>query len=292
MVPPLKRASLKKKKNKRISKKSRRYKYKQRGGQEKTQFHFYCGNHYGDNILNLKFFYNISPTLKEKNIFIHYYYDTNYVKNRDELDRYVNTETLILHPLEEKPATAIQLWMGNDIGSTKHTDVDNYFNLFYKQILTYLGLQDLPIDTSLYQKEDYLLDIYNKLDPKFKDIDVLLLNNPPASGQFDFDKTAFDALANRLLSKKFKVVLLAPVGDIPSTNADGLSLQDIGAISTHAKYIIGTNTGALAPCFNIYTKKFVKKWIIFCKHGTKFNYIDAMILAKPEDVNTANTYIQ
>ena len=265
---------------------------KMKGGQEPKTFYFYNRMHYGDNILNLKFFYVNTKLLKEKGIQIHYYYDSVYIKDVKELERYVDPAVVHLHPLSEKPESAIELWMNNKINNIYWSNTGKYFNEFYKQILSYIGLADLKIDTSLYQKEDYLLDLYEKLDPKFKDIDVFLLNNEPASGQFDFDKTTLDALANRLLSKKLKVVVLKPVGDIPSTNADGLSLQDIGAISTHAKYIIGINTGALTPCFNSYTKNYVKKWIIFCKYGTKFDDIDAVVLAKPEDVNTADRYIQ
>jgi hypothetical protein len=263
-----------------------------KGGQEPKTFYFYNRMHYGDNILNLKFFYVNTKLLKEKGIQIHYYYDSLYIKDIKELERYVDPTVVHLHILSEKPESAIELWMGKTINNIKSSNIDKYFNKFYKQILIYLGLAHLKIDTSLYQKEDYLLDVYEKLDPKFKDIDIFLLNNEPSSGQFDYDKTTLDALANRLLSKKLKVVVLKPVGDIPSTNAAGLSLQDIGAISTHAKYIIGVDTGALTPCYNSYTKKYVKKWIIFCKYGIKFDDIDATILPNPEDVNTADRYIQ
>jgi hypothetical protein len=261
------------------------------GGMMKT-FHFYNRFHYGDNILNLKLFYVNTKLLKEKGIQIHYYYDNVYIKDVKELERYVDPAVVHLHPLSEKPESAIELWMGTPINNISYNHMDKYYIEFYKKIIEYIGMTDLPIDTSLYQKEDYLLDIYEKLDPKFQDIDVLLLNNPPASGQFDFDKTKFDALANRLISKKFKIVVLKPVGDIPSTNAAGLSLQDVGAISTHAKYIIGTNTGALTPCFNTYTKKYVKKWIIFSKDSAIFDEIETIVLPKSDNVNTANTAIQ
>lgn len=271
---------------------SRKKMINMKGGQESKTFYFYNRMHYGDNILNLKFFYVNTKLLKEKRIQIHYYYDSVYIKDIKELERYVDPAVVHLHPLSEKPESAIELWMDKIINNITSSNMDKYYNEFYKQILSYLGLADLQIDTSLYQKEDYLLDIYEKLDPKFKDIDVFLFNNEPTSGQFDFDKTTFDALAKRLLSKKLKVVVLKPVGDIPSTNTDGLLLQDVGAISTHAKYILGTNTGALTPCFNSYTKKFVKKWIIFCKYGTKFDYIETIILTNPEDVNTADRYIR
>lgn len=229
-------------------------------------FHFYTAYHYGDNLLNLKFFYNISDILRENNITIHYYYNTEYVKNRDELDRYVERDIVKLHPLEEKPANAVELWMGNNVSHINRVpSMDLFFAAFYQKILTYMGLDRLGIDTSLYQKENYLLPIYDKLPTKFKDVDILFINGEPKSAQFAYNKAETDAICVEL-SKRYRVVTTSPVNDmIPCTFTDGLKLQDIGAISTHAKYIVGTNTAPLIPCFNSYTKQNVKKWI-FVSH--------------------------
>ena len=97
------------KKRAKRSKKYRRNKrktYRSRGGQtpEKKTFYFYNKFHYGDHILNLKFFYNISNILKDNNILINYYYDVNYIKNIDELKRYVNSDlnVVTLLPLDRK----------------------------------------------------------------------------------------------------------------------------------------------------------------------------------------------
>jgi hypothetical protein len=241
------------------------------GNGSPSTFYFYNRFHYGDNILNLKFFYVNAKLLKEKNIRIHYYYDNNYIKNKTELERYVDPGVVELHQLSEKPVSAIELWMGNNIGSTNYTDFANYYNLFYKQILTYLGLQDLPIDTSLFQKEDYLLDLYNKLDPKFKDIDILIINSEPQSLQFQFDKVKMDELCIKL-AKTFKVVTTNEVNSsIPSTLTNGLTMQDIGAISTHAKYIIAVFTGPITSCLNFHTVNHVKKWFIIQNGVFKMN---------------------
>jgi hypothetical protein len=232
------------------------------GGNQVNTFHFYNDCHYGDNILNLKFLYNISKILKEKNIKIKYYYMNAYIKNIDELERYIDKEVLTLHPSSEKPHNAIQLWMGEPVNSIGNGEFQNFYNKFYKKILTHLGLNDMKIDTSLFQKEDYLLDIYNKLDPKFKDIDILIINGLPQSGQFDMDKTKMDAFIKDLASK-YKVVTTDEVSsNIVSTRIDKLKMQDIGAISTHAKYIIGVFTGPFTSLFNIHTKNYVKKWYI------------------------------
>jgi hypothetical protein len=227
-------------------------------------FNFYCDTRTGDNILNLKFFYNISHILKEKNIKINYYYESRHITSLDELERYVNKDVVHLDNIAKKPNDSIQLWMGNDINSIHYSAFDKYYDAFYKNILNVLGLNN--IDTSLFQKEDYLLDIYNKLDPKFKNVDILIVNAEPQSGQFIYDKNAMDTLCKNL-ALKYKVVTTTKVNDstIPCTIEDGLKIQDIGAISTHANYVIAVFSGPITSMFNTHTKNHVKKWFILDK---------------------------
>jgi len=258
----------------RKSSKRRKYVRRQKGGQNKevAVFNFYNKYHYGDHILNLKFLYNISNHLKDKNIKINYYYDPTYIKNLDEVQRYVNPDIVTLLPLEEQyrppstehPENRHELWMRYDIDGISYKKFDTYYSAFYNKILNILGLQNLSIDTSIYQKEDYLLDIYEKLDSKYKDVDILIINGKPNSNQFDYDKEKMDAMCIRLAGK-YKVATTILVNDtIPCTMSDGLKMQDIGAISTHAKYIIAVHTGPITTCCNSYTKASVKIWFVLC----------------------------
>lgn len=270
-----------KRKNKRYTRKR-----KLRGGSGPTKsFNFFNKYHYGDNILNLKFFYNISDILKKKGITVNYYFNTEYIKNKKEVERYVHPSgVVILHDMKYKPDGAAELWMGNDIDGVKGVDFDNYFKLFYRNILRTLGLEGEGIDTSLYQKEPYLEEIYNKLDPKYKDLDVLLINAEPRSEQIVYHKKKFEEMCIRL-SKSFKVAIVMPITEpadhkIPCTMTDGLAMQDIGAISTHAKYIVGIHSGPVTTCFTDATKKSVKKWILFADNGTHHTEINNLIATK------------
>ena len=238
-------------------------------------YRFFNRFHYGDNILNLKFLYNISHTLKEQNIKIEYYYDNKYIKNIDELDVYVNNSVVTLIPLEEKPESAIELWMGNPVSGTNRVDsFDYYYSLFYRQILANLNLDHYRIDTSLYQKEDYLLKIYENMEDKYKELDILFINSEPKSGQFIYDTTMTNEVC-MFLFKKYKIATTSPVNsEIPCTLTDGLKIQDIGAISTHAKCIIGANTGPICGCFNTYTKNNVIKWYLISDLNGKLNEIN------------------
>jgi len=264
------------KRNRRGRKRSRRH----RGGEPRA-ISFYNEHHYGDNILNLKFLYNISSKLTNRKI--NYYYQDTYNKKK-ELDRYVNKDIVQLLPLRSKPADAIHLWMGNDIGSVICTDFERYYELFYKNILSTLAI-NADIDTSLYQPEPYLEDIYKGLNPKFHDLDVLIINSHPQSGQFKiYDKAPIDNMCIRLQGK-YKIATTTPVNDaISCTMRDGLSLQDIGAVSTHAKYIIAVFSGPITACFNSSTKKHVKRWFILTTDPYIFTQIDCVLVARMEQL--------
>lgn len=249
---------------------------------ERREFHFHNGGHYGDNILNLKFLYNISEGLKQENILIYYHYP-GHCSKIEELEAYVDKGVVKLES-GPPPPEAIELWFKNEIdGVTGFSDMSKYYDLFYKKILRILGMEGRGIDTSLFQKEEYLIKIYEQLDPKYKDIDVLIINAVPQSYQFNYNKEQFDETA-RQLSKKFRVVTTSPVdSSIPCTIDDGLKMQDIGAVSTHAKYILAVFSGPLIPCFNLHTKEHVKKWLILQSYSPTFEGIDYRIVsALPE----------
>jgi len=277
-----------KKYRKRISRRRRR---RQRGGSK--EFHFYNAFHYGDNILNLKFFYNISQNLKDAGITIKYYYDPIYIKNSDELQRYLDSVVVSLHPLNEKPETAIELWMGNSnfVNNKSYNDVNEFYKVFYEKILSILGLNSKNINTSLFQKEDYLQGIYSKLDPKFHDLDILVINAEPQSQQIVYNKSKMDEMCIRL-SSKYKIATTSCINDsITCTIKDGLKLQDIGAISTHAKYIIGIHSGPITACFNTDTQKSVKKWIILDKHQITNTEIDMVLLDNFDKLDDVEQYL-
>ena len=254
---------------------------------EKKVVHFHCRFHYGDNIVNLKFFYNISQKLKENNIMIHYYYDNNQNKNAVEFQRYVDADTVTLRSISETPPESIELWMGMEIDGVGHVDFDVYFPKFYTRILTALNLQDQGIDVSLYQKEEYLLDIYNRVDDKYKDLDILILNSQPHSGQFPtYNIDTMNAMCRRLATK-YKIATSTYVDDsIPCTFTDGLAIQDIGAISTHAKVIVAVFSGPIIGCFNQYAKERVKKWILLLGHPVKFAEINITLVDNVDAVDS------
>jgi hypothetical protein len=233
------------------------------------EYIFYNLYHYGDNILNLKFLFNITPILKNYNIIIKYYYNSAYIKNRDELLIYKN-DVIHIDSIEnitsDNSKNSIHMWIGhyNNFNNISYNIFDTFFNLYYSNILNILNISDTSITTSLYQDESYLLDIYNKLDNKYHDIEILILNSVPQSGQYrEYNKEEWDKMCI-YLNEKYNIVVTTYVNDnIKCTMNDKLKIQDIGAISTHAKYIIGVHSGTITGCYNKYTQNNVKKWFIF-----------------------------
>ncbi len=228
-------------------------------------YHFYNEYHYGDNILNLKFLNNISPYLEKEDIIIYYYYNNSYITNVYELTNYIHTDRIKLDILINKPHNSINLWMEHFkyLNNISYNNFDIYFNLYYKNILSLLKLEKYEIDTSIYQQENYLTDKYNKLDNKYKDIDILILNSVPFSKQYNYNKSDWDNMCI-FLNTRYNIVTTSYVNDsIKCTYSDNLSIQEIGAISTHCKYIIGVHSGPMTGCYNITTKNNVIQWFIF-----------------------------
>ena len=222
-------------------------------------YHFWNHGHIGDNLLNLRFFLSISKVLQEHNIKINYYYNNDWHHNKLEtMLPYVNSEIVSLKPLAEKPPNAVMLWMGPDINGISHTNnMERFFDIFYRRILQVMNIDSPSINANIWLEEPYLDAVYNKLDDKYKDIDVLILNNVGSSSQYD-DNTKLNALAV-YLNEHFNIVTSVQVNDTIKTAAS-LSLMEIGAMSTHAKYIISSCSSPGVACYNTATKKNVRKW--------------------------------
>lgn len=233
-----------------------------------SEFHFHNRFHIGDNLLNLKFFLYLTPILKARNITIYYYYNTTWPYNKKEtLRAYIDPGVVILRSLHEKPQNSVELWMGNSIHRVHCTNTEKYYDLFYKRIMSYLNIVNPFLSTSLWIDEPFLLRIYDTLEPQYKNIDILILNTVGHSGQCNDNKSLNNLTI--YLSKRFNIVTADPIEGITSANT--LSLQQIGAISTRAKYIISTCSGPQIPCHNKYTKDYVKKWF-FITSGVHFRY--------------------
>jgi hypothetical protein len=234
--------------------------------------------HYGDNLFILKFIFNNSSTLKQRGAKVNLYYNTEHCKNRIELEQYVDKEVVTLHPIGQKPLNTNILWMGEPIDGVKFENLEEYFKKYYAKLASILGLDLNATDISLYQKEDYLLDIYNNMSDKYKDLDILIINAEPKSDQFVYNIQKMNDMCMRL-KDKYKIATTAAVDDsIHSTMRDNLTMRDIGAISTKAKYIIAVHSGPFVPCYNLHTKNNVKKVMLLLKDDYIFKEMNVTLI--------------
>ena len=238
--------------------------------------HFYNKWHLGDNLLNLKFFYNIRKVLIDNNIHIHYYYNTHYPYNTlRELNAYIDRATLTLHDLSQTVPESIEITQGM-LDGISHVYFDRFYNALYTKILRHIGIPTESINTSIWQDEPQLLELYDRLDSKYKNIDILILNNRGQSGQYN----STDSLNNLCiyLHTKFNIVVTQHISDnIKCTSSDNLTIQEYGAISTHCKYIISVFSGTNSSLFNTTTQQNVIKWFMLTECDQIITSVDCTI---------------
>lgn len=252
-----------------------------------NEFHFHGGHHVGDNILNLKYFLYVTSILKERGDTVYYYYSTEWPYNKEQtLRAYTDPSVVILKPYMEQPPGTVELWQGRPIGGTVYTESELYFEKFYRRILDHLHIDDPTITTNIWLPEPFLIPVYERLDSKFKGIDILILNNVGKSGQYN-NNTPLNALAV-YLSAHFNIVTAEKVNE-SIKSADALTLQEIGAMSTHATYIISTLSGPQIPCFNAQTRDYVKKWF-FITSGIHFKYLSIDYLHTVNNTSPIKSY--
>lgn len=234
-----------------------------------TIHYFHNTNHLGDSIMNLRFFYNNSELLRLSNIKIVYYYSVYTSKFLNELYAYVDPTTVELQPMSQKHDESIELWMGNSIGKVDRFTFSAYYDLFYKAIQKHLLLDSMPLDCNFWQAEPQLEGIYTTLPPCYKDIDIVIVNSEAFSGQYRRHPDEMNQLCE-FLSKRYRIVTTQKVGNLPCTTDHGLQLKDIGALTTHAKYVVAVMTGPICAMYTKESQASVKKWFIITTDGNVY----------------------
>ncbi len=224
--------------------------------------HFYSDFHLGDNIFFGNYLTNIADELRAKGMHINYYVVPD---NIEKVKDFFPSDVCTLHPLDKRPESAHNDWLGTSIGQTHiFTPRDIDFVEFLKDHYNIaIGVKyNLPTMQNFLHSNKKILDRYDSLDPACKNIDILILNSIPQSGQYNYNKEEWDKFC-KYLSNKYNVITSEKVEGVKCTRDYNLSLYDIGALSTHVKYIVGVNSGPFAGCLNTYTFNNVKHMYIF-----------------------------
>ena len=242
--------------------------------------HYYFHNlyHLGDNVFNMIFFKIIKSYIEENNIIIHYCCQSEYIKQTAEFNDSPNV------------LSWTKIYNKNCQTGLKRSYYDRFFASFFNKVLEVMKIK-LMIKT-FYYKDRSLKTRYIKVNQqfnnKYQNIDLLILNSQPLSGQFNYNKSEWDAHI-KYLNTKYKVMTTTKVEGIPCTMDDNLSINDIAAISIRVKIIIAVNSGVVPGLLNKYTLNNVKHVYIFddrCKFSYKqFENRDSIREITFEDIN-------
>ena len=245
---------------------------------EKT-IKIYNSHHLGDNIFSMIYFYNIKPYIEDNNIKIEYYMKPEYHK---QVQEFVPSQNIVLKEYVDNMDTngMHDIWIGNkeykcnfyDYSDKKdvcglNANADNGFNDFLKSFFNEfnnkININAKKMNEFIYTDED-LIKRYENLSDDYKNIDILVINSDPASGQYKLDDAIWNKKIEEFVSKKWKVVITKKSTNVAKCTVDDkLTVKDIAAISTHAKVIIAINTGVITGFFNSYTMNNVKRVYIF-----------------------------
>lgn len=278
---------------------------------KKNIINLYSFWHLGDIIFVMIYLYNCKDFILKNNIKIHFYIRENLIKQvreficcenvkihpikfieKCEIDKINNG--VILNTIKDGllghhicktniPKNSIDVFHGYNMLTDffilnlnlikNYNEKESLNKYLCKYFTNVLGKKmNFPgIKKFVYTDPD-LLKRYDKLPLKYKNVDILIINSTPRSAQFDMKKNGkdFNNMIYRL-SNKYKVVTTEKIDDIVCTADNKLTVKDIAAISTHADYIIGINTGPFVPCLNSYALNHVKKWFEF-DPNTPFRY--------------------
>ena len=199
------------------------------------------------------FFNKLKDYLETNNIHILYYLNEQYI---NQVSEFIISKNIHIFPINIKKG--IDLWIENknlpftlSISKSLGLSYNNFYKIFFNSISKKLNI---PFDiTSFYYEDNELIERYERLPEKYKNIDVLIVNSLPMSGQFEYIEDDWINLIIQF-SKKYKTVITKKINhQVNCTLDDNLSIKTIGAMSIKAKVIIAVNTGVVSGLLNIHT---------------------------------------
>lgn len=229
----------------------------------------YNDMHLGDCIFRVLSFCKIKEYLEFNNIQIKFYCREEYIY---QVNEFINSSniTLEIFTVPKGLNTWIackeyeNYWLNGFSEKIRKNEMkfDEYYIKHSNEVFSKLSL-DTCIDTFWYTDLD-LLSRYDRLPSEFKELDYLILNNYPQSGQYDYvnNKDFWDNNI-RNLSKKYKIATILKVDNILCTLDKMLTIKDIGAISTRVKNIIAIDSAPMIGCLNNYTMSNVENFIVY-----------------------------
>ncbi len=225
------------------------------------------GYHLGDNLMHLHFMRKIALANPSRE-FIHAV-QWQYVRQLNDLTSDIPNLNLMEYGYMT-PSDSINAWRGDKQFWYSHEHRNDFVKFHTEFWFPYLASM-MNVDNPVQTPADMLFDypaIMHGLNGQFRtDYDVLVINSPPGSGQFnDFNAYELGNLASAIAAKGLKVVatheLPSHVRNVDCTATAGLTVTQIGTLSLHCHTILMVSTGPSWPTFNIWNQDTVKNRII------------------------------
>jgi hypothetical protein len=183
-----------------------------------------------------------------------------------QLQEFVHSDQIKLKSLSVKPIKSVELWVNNRFFGYNHDllpkplNFNAFYVTFFNTVLAKLNF-NATIKQLEYRSED-LLCLYKKLTDKYKNIQILILNSQPLSGQFEYNKVEWDTYIKNL-NRQFRICTTTKVDNINCTMDDNLTIKNIAALSIKVPVIIAINSGVVPGLLNKYTLRNVKRFYTF-----------------------------
>jgi hypothetical protein len=241
----------------------------------------YSNNHLGDNIINMIFFYKLKDYIESNDIKIIYRCQEQYIKNLKDFNV---SDNIIILPFDDIVHNdEYLLWQGNDPNHSNKNIEQTLCDMFNN----FLIKNNIPISVDKFEYEDNdLLVRYKNIisnNDNYKNIEILVINSIPNSGQFTFNQEDFDDFLVKL-SQKYKIATSKKVND-DIISLEDYSVKDIAAISTNVDIIIAINTGPSIPLYNKYTLDRVQKIYLLDHNSYPFNIRKVLRIKKINEIN-------
>ena len=220
----------------------------------------------GDNLLQLNFMRRACRQHRE--LEFNYYCNPDYhAALLDFVDKEWSDQFRLL-PLSLAPAGTLDTWIAAPChnGFYHRHPLQREYPQFYVDFFAMLGHR-LGFASPIKSVQDVLLEhpAFSADDRTVWDGgDVLVLDCPAKSGQFEFVAEDWARAVHRWRNLGHKVVTVGGMG---------WSLLEIGRLAVHAKHVIGVGTGPLHAAFNTVSINSVARWDIF-DHCHNYRYND------------------
>ena len=217
--------------------------------------------HLGDCIYSSIMFKHIQEYIEKNNIIVYFYCNDEYIWQVRDFN---NSANIIVESLNNIPSNAIvyNLWIGctdyeynwySAFPKEDYAGYDVFFCNFYNNILKILEIP-VVINSFTYSDADLIERcrlINERTENKYVDIDFLINNGTPCSGQLYYDANEWNNFITAL-SERYNVVTTQKVNNVKCTRDDNLSVKDIAAISINSKNIIAIESGVISGIYNTY----------------------------------------